>query len=101
MARGRSGGRGASAQGRGRGPGAGTSMGGRAGRGGQGQSPRGGARGGKRSFGAKGFRRAVKSTTALSIVDFKEYNAYITKHINKTTKITNNIALVFTLDPTL
>ena len=72
MARGRSGGRGPSAQGRGRGPGAGTSMGGRGGRGGQGQSPRGGARGGKRSFGAKGFRRAVKSTTALSIVDFNK-----------------------------
>ena len=72
MARGRSGGRGASPQGRGRGPGAGTSMGGRAGRGGQGQSPRGGARGGRRSFGAKGFRRAVKSKTALSIVDFNK-----------------------------
>ena len=73
MARGRSGGRGASPQGRGRGPGAGTSVGrGRGGRGGQGQSPRGGARGGKRSFGAKGFRRAIKSTTALSIVDFNK-----------------------------
>ena len=73
MATGRSGGRGASAQGRGRGPGAGTSVGrGGRGRGGQGQSPRGGERGGKRSFGAKGFRRAVKSTTALSIVDFNK-----------------------------
>ena len=82
MARGRSGGRGASPQGRGRGPGAGTSVGrGRGGRGGQGQSPRGGARGGKRSFGAKGFRRAIKSTTALSIVDFNKCFTIIYLHI--------------------
>ena len=72
MARGRSGGRGASPQGRGRGPGAGTSMGGRAGRGGQGQSPRGGARGSRRSFGAQGFRRAAKVKTGMTIVDFNK-----------------------------
>ena len=73
MARGRSGGRGASPQGRGRGPGAGTSVGrGRGGRGGQGQSPRGAARGGRRSFGAQGFRRAAKVKTGMTIVDFNK-----------------------------